>query len=72
VPRQGLGDEVDVGQKAQLPECVSVTTTRSTPSGPMVLRHAFGTQLVRAGVALFTVAELMGHSRLETSRLYTG
>lgn len=41
------------------------------PFGPHVLRHTFGTQLVRAGVDLVTVAELMGHSRLETTRLYT-
>jgi integrase/recombinase XerC len=41
------------------------------PFGPHVLRHTFGTQLVRAGVDLVTVAELMGHARLETTRIYT-
>jgi integrase/recombinase XerC len=40
------------------------------PFGPHVLRHTFGTQLVRAGVDLVTVAELMGHARLETTRIY--
>lgn len=36
-----------------------------------VLRHTFGTELVRDGVDLVTVAELMGHASLETTRLYT-
>ena len=35
------------------------------------LRHTFGTELVRSGVDLVTVAELMGHASLETTRLYT-
>ena len=36
-----------------------------------VLRHTFGTELTRGGVDLVTVAELMGHASLETTRLYT-
>jgi len=36
-----------------------------------VLRHTFGTELTRDGVDLVTVAELMGHASLETTRLYT-
>ena len=36
-----------------------------------VLRHTFGTTLVRAGHDLVLVAELMGHRRLETTRSYT-
>jgi integrase/recombinase XerC len=44
---------------------------RTDPFGPHVLRHTFGTQLVRGGVDLVTVAELMGHARLDTTRLYT-
>jgi site-specific recombinase XerC len=35
------------------------------------LRHTFGTELTRKGVDLVTVAELMGHGSLETTRLYT-
>ena len=34
-------------------------------------RHTFGTELTRSGVDLVTVAELMGHASLETTRLYT-
>jgi len=38
--------------------------------GPHVLRHTFGTRLVRQGVDIATVAQLMGHSRTETTRRY--
>jgi site-specific recombinase XerD len=36
-----------------------------------VLRHTFGTNLVRGGTDLVLVAELLGHARLETTRSYT-
>ena len=36
-----------------------------------VLRHTFGTTLVRAGHDLVLVAELMGHARVETTRSYS-
>jgi len=36
-----------------------------------ILRHTFGTELTRSGVDIVTVAELMGHASLETTRLYT-
>ena len=36
-----------------------------------VLRHSFCTNLVRAGHDLVLVAELAGHARLETLRLYS-
>jgi site-specific recombinase XerD len=36
-----------------------------------VLRHTFGTELTRSGIDIVTVAELMGHASLETTRLYT-
>jgi site-specific recombinase XerD len=35
------------------------------------LRHTFGTSMIRDGVDIVTVAELMGHARLETTRSYT-
>lgn len=37
---------------------------------PHVLRHTYLSRLVRRGVDLFTVAELAGHRRLETTRRY--
>lgn len=38
---------------------------------PHVLRHSFAKNLVNAGVGLETVADLMEHSRLDTTRIYT-
>jgi len=38
---------------------------------PHVLRHTFAKNLVDAGVGLEKVADLLGHSRLETTRIYT-
>lgn len=39
--------------------------------GPHVLRHTFATQLVRSGTNLVLVADLLGHQRLDTTRVYT-
>lgn len=38
---------------------------------PHVLRHTFAKNLMDAGVGLQMVAELLGHRRLETTRIYT-
>jgi integrase/recombinase XerC len=38
---------------------------------PHVLRHTFGTDLVRGGTDLVTVAELLGHASLDSTRIYT-
>lgn len=38
---------------------------------PHTLRHTYGTRMIREGIDVVTVAELMGHSRLETTRRYS-
>jgi integrase/recombinase XerC len=38
---------------------------------PHVLRHTFGKSLLDQGVNLVTVASLLGHSRLDTTAIYT-
>jgi integrase/recombinase XerC len=34
------------------------------------VRHQFGTDLIRAGVDVVTVAELLGHASLDSTRIY--
>lgn len=38
---------------------------------PHTLRHTFGTQVLRSGEDLVTVARLLGHERIETTSVYT-
>lgn len=40
-------------------------------SPPHVARHTYATNLVRAGIDLVMVAELLGYTRVETVRVYT-
>lgn len=37
---------------------------------PNMLRHTFGTQLLRSGADIYTVAKLMGHSSIRTTEKY--
>ncbi len=39
---------------------------------PQVLRHTFGARLLRDGTDILTVAELLGHKRLDTTRRLAG
>jgi site-specific recombinase XerD len=57
--------------------CSAVSLSfRSLTSGvvsrgyPLRSRHTFATRLVRGRTDLITVAELLGHARLETTRAY--
>lgn len=49
----------------------NMTYLQNKPLSSHKLRHTFGTRLVREGVDLVTVQELMGHSNLSTTQIYT-
>ncbi|MFI7225205.1 tyrosine-type recombinase/integrase [Nonomuraea angiospora] len=54
----GLGDAIGLGDDP------------TEPFSPHVLRHTFATQLIRDGKDPILVAELLGHSSLDTTRRY--
>jgi integrase/recombinase XerC len=67
----GRGTRMTTDALADVITAITTTAGLEDHVTSHVLRHTFGTELTRNGVDIVTVAELMGHASLETTRLYT-
>ena len=56
---------------AALHERIRVDDAGALALSAHILRHTLATNLLRAGVDIVVVAELLGHTRLDTTRRYT-
>lgn len=65
------GDRLSATGASEIITAVTAGARFEDPATAHVLRHTFGTTLVRAGTDLVTVAELLGHARVETVRAYS-
>ncbi|GIF01580.1 tyrosine-type recombinase/integrase [Paractinoplanes rishiriensis] len=65
------GDRLSLRTADEIIGNIAVTAGLAELVTPHVLRHSFGTDLVRSGVDLVTVAELLGHASLDSTRIYT-
>jgi site-specific recombinase XerD len=76
---EGVNDELFLGQRDQGIQSKTVQRAVQRFSGeaglenvtPHILRHSFAKALIDGGVTLEKVATLLGHSNLNTTRIYT-
>lgn len=66
-----VGGRLSATAASEAITAITATARFEDPATAHVLRHTFGTTLVRAGTDLVTAAELLGHSRVETVRIYS-
>jgi integrase/recombinase XerD len=75
----GVGEELFLGQRDEGIQSKTIQRAVQRFAGeaglenvtPHVLRHSFAKALIDSGVTLEKVATLLGHSNLNTTRIYT-
>ncbi|MCS7064301.1 MAG: site-specific integrase [Methylacidiphilales bacterium] len=58
-------------QRSRTPVPRAVRAGRAAHHPPHILRHTFATRLIASGIGIERVATLLGHARLDATRIYT-